>query len=162
MIIDVHAHLGDILNINGGSLIKQKDIKMPRGISLPSIFEALSMRTWGAGTAVFHLISESVTKSHQKRVAAATLENMQDSMRQNGVIYTVCMPIAPYVTFDDLWQVHQNDHHILAFSSVDFSSLHDIKAELKRDIEKGALGLKLHPIIQKVSLQDERVGISCN
>lgn len=65
MIIDVHAHLGDILNRNGGSVIGQKGIRFPHSFNFPGIFETLSMRTLGAEP-LLPLLFESMTNSHIK------------------------------------------------------------------------------------------------
>ena len=48
MIVDVHAHLGDILNEGGGGVIRQTGVRFPRSLNFPGLFEALSMRTLGA------------------------------------------------------------------------------------------------------------------
>jgi predicted TIM-barrel fold metal-dependent hydrolase len=81
---------------------------------------------------------------------------MQRSLDEASVDYTVCLPIAPYVTFDDLARARQQEPRILPFTSVDFTCEHDIAAQLAEDRERGALGLKLHPIIQSTRLDDPR------
>ncbi len=90
------------------------------------------------------------------RNLTATLENMQTSMDEAGVDLTVCLPIAPYVTFEDLSQAAGLDKRIIPFTSIDFTRKHDVGKQLSKDIEDGAKGLKLHPIIQRVPLSDER------
>ena len=68
----------------------------------------------------------------------------------------VCLPIAPHVTFDDLAEARAVEPRIIAFTSVDFSSNDSPWSRLPHDAKRGACGLKLHPIIQKVPLTDRR------
>jgi hypothetical protein len=78
-------------------------------------------------------------------------------MDEAGVNYTACMPIAPYVTFEDLEQACEMDKRVLPFTTVDFSAMKNIPKKLAEDVRRGALGLKLHPIIQSIPLNDARV-----
>ena len=70
-----------------------------------------------------------------------------------------CMPIPPYLTFSDLKKAAEMDSDIIPFTGIDFQREYDIESELSRDVSEGAGGLKLHPIIQSVSLNDKR---TCN
>jgi hypothetical protein len=86
----------------------------------------------------------------------ATLENMRRSMNEAGILKSVCMPIPPYVTFDDLKNVQAKDDGIIAFTGIDYTKAYDVEAALKRDVAQGAKGLKLHPIIQNIALDTEK------
>ena len=63
----------------------------------------------------------------------------------------MCMPIAPYVTFDDIENNIKDDSTILPFTSINpMLSVNDACERLYREKHK-AYGLKLHPIIQGIS-----------
>jgi predicted TIM-barrel fold metal-dependent hydrolase len=94
-------------------------------------------------------MSGMVTRAERKRNATATLENIRASMDANGVSHAACMPIPPYVTFDDLAQAAEVDDSIVPFTGVDFTCRTDVEVQLRRDVARGARGLKLHPIIQQ-------------
>ncbi len=157
MIIDAHSHLGDILNHNGGSLIGRKGISKQLAFDPVSISESGLMRTYGLGSVPYTLMGHWVTLAERARNAMATLENMGRSMDEAGVDYTVCLPIAPYVTFEDLEAARKKDKRIIPFTSVDFTSGADAGKKLAADVRRGAMGLKLHPIIQSIALNDRRV-----
>ncbi|MCP4752466.1 MAG: amidohydrolase family protein, partial [Proteobacteria bacterium] len=118
--------------------------------------EKMLMRSWGVGKVIYRLMLNSITKGQRARNLTATLENTQTSMDEAGVDFTVCLPIAPYVTFEDLKQAADIEKRIIPFTSVDFSRKHDVGERLAKDVEGGAKGLKLHPIIQRVPLSDKR------
>ncbi|MEW6443031.1 MAG: amidohydrolase family protein [bacterium] len=158
MIIDAHSHLGDILYPGGGAIIWK------RGVKKKILFDLVTSSEWGLHTllsgrrgAIFYrLMLDSITRSERARNAAATLENMRKSMDQAGVQQTVCLPIPPYLTFEDLRKAAQQDPGIIPFTGVDFTRSGDVQASLAADVAAGARGLKLHPIIQKEPLNSRR------
>lgn len=156
MIIDIHSHLGNILEHGGGRLISQKGVVMKRMFDPMTINEIGLMRTYGLGSLPYMIVKYWATKSQRARNATATLENLRRSIDEAGVDYTVCMPIAPYVTFDDLAAACTEEKRILPFTSIEFARGRDAGKKLAEDVRRGALGLKLHPIIQSVSLVDSR------
>jgi predicted TIM-barrel fold metal-dependent hydrolase len=156
MVIDVHSHLGDILNYNGGQLIYRKNVVMEKMWDPQTTNENQLNRSLGLGALAYAITEHWATKAQRARNFTASLENMQRSLDEASVDYTVCLPIAPYVTFDDLARARQQEPRILPFTSVDFTCEHDIAAQLAEDRERGALGLKLHPIIQSTRLDDPR------
>ena len=157
MIIDIHTHLGDILNLGGGDLIDKKGVTKEKIFDIINISEAGQMRTYGLDAVFYRALDHWITKAERARNATASLENEIKSMDDAGVDYTVCMPIAPYVTFDDLYAAYQKNKRVLPFTSVDFNSAEDASKKLASDVKRGAFGLKLHPIIQSISLNDRRV-----
>lgn len=156
MIIDIHSHLGDILNDDGGQLIYRKNVVMEKMWDPQTTNENQLNRSLGLGALAYALTEYWATKAQRARNFTASLENMQRSLDEALMDYTVCLPIAPYVTFDDLAQAQQQEPRILPFTSVDFTREHDIAAQLAEDTARGALGLKLHPIIQSTRLDDPR------
>lgn len=157
MIIDIHTHLGDILNPDGGLLIFRKGVRKQRVLDLITVAEWGMYNTNPISEWILTALCEDlVTKACRARNLTATLENFRRSMDENGVVQSACMPIAPYVTFDDLRKAKESDPGVIPFTSVDFSVKSDPEALLKNHVEAGARGLKLHPIIQKEPLFSER------
>lgn len=156
-IIDVHGHLGDILYPNGGALIGKKDVHMPKMFDLQTINEKGMNRTYGLGALPYALLGYWATKAERARNFTATLENMQKSLDEAAVDYTVCLPIAPNVTYDDLAHARTLDSRILPFTTIDFGLEGKSKAKVTKDMLDGALGLKLHPIIQNRPLNEPTV-----
>jgi hypothetical protein len=153
-IIDCHSHLGDILYPDGGKLIAKKSIPMPDKFDIVTYNETMLQRSFGLGEVLYNLVEHWATKVEQTRNAAATLENMGKSLDSNGIAYTVCLPIAPYLTYRDLAEARLQDERVLPFTSIDFSLGDKAFSEVEHDIEDGAVGLKLHPIIQRRPLND--------
>ncbi len=153
-IIDCHSHLGDILYLDGGKLIAKKNISMPDSFDIVAYNESMLQRSFGIGELLYNLLKHWATKVERARNAAATLENMGKSLDSTSIAYTVCLPIAPYLTYRDLAEARLEDERILPFTSIDFSLGDKAITEVERDIEDGAMGLKLHPIIQRKSLND--------
>ena len=156
MVIDAHGHLGDILYPGGGELIWQKGVVKAKVVDPQDINEKLLMRNFGIGKFLYTLSKRQATIGQRARNATATLENFTRSLDQSGVDAAVCLPIAPHVTFEDLAGAQSFDSRIIAFTSVDFSSGDSPWLKLPKDVSRGACGLKLHPIIQKVPLTDRR------
>jgi len=158
MIIDIHTHLGDILYPNGGKLIDQKNIRKKIFFDVISLSETL-LHT-GISDAMDQLLYKKiytlVTRASRARNATATLENMRQSMDAAGVDKSVCMPIPPYVIFDDLEKASRKDNGVIPFTGIDYTKDYDMGAALKSDVSKGAKGMKLHPIIQRAPLDNRK------
>ncbi|MBP7738389.1 MAG: amidohydrolase [Spirochaetes bacterium] len=157
MIIDAHSHLGDVLNYNGGTLIHRTGIRVPDIFNPQALNEQFQMRNFGFGLCIYRLLKNQTIKAEAARNAAATLENMQASLDEAGIDYTVCLPIEPYLTFDDLRSAVKQDARILPFTSINFDRMDSVEKKLRADVKNGAYGLKLHPVIQRVSPSDSRV-----
>lgn len=156
LIIDIHSHLGDILYPGGKELIGRKNVVIEKMWDPMDTYEKGMNRTWGLGSLSYQLTEYWATKAQRARNFTATLENNQRSLDEAGVAYTVALPIAPNLTFEDLARAHAEEPRILPFTSIDFTSVHDVVSKLALDVEQGAMGLKLHPVIQSVSLTDPR------
>jgi predicted TIM-barrel fold metal-dependent hydrolase len=161
MIIDFHGHLGDILSPNGGELIFQTGIE-PVSEDLISNAEQNLYRmpqdrqaTTDAATA--STMMDLVTEAARARNFTATLENWQRSMDDADIQMAVCLPIPPYLTFEDLKRARELDERIIPFSGVDFTRQYNIESSLRQDVTQGAKGIKLHPIIQNLPLDDIRI-----
>jgi len=155
MIIDVHSHLGDILYPNGGDLIYKKGAVKQKMYDPQDNNEKMLMRSFGLGKIFYRLLMKPATKAQRARNATATLENLRTTLDEANINYTVCLPIAPYVTFEDLKKAADMENRIIPFTSVDFTKEHDVGKKLGEDVARGAAGLKLHPIIQNIPLSDQ-------
>jgi predicted TIM-barrel fold metal-dependent hydrolase len=153
-IIDIHAHLGDICFPGGGALIGKTDVKKRHWFDLVSLSEWLLHRpTDSTDESYFGTrLHRQEIKSSLKRNSTASLENFQDSMRQSGISHSVALPIVPNVSFSDLQPVAEKHPAIIPFTGVDFTREYDVEAALRSDVEAGAKGMKLHPILQRENL----------
>lgn len=160
-IIDIHSHIGDILNKNGGDLINKKGIRdrnlFDTGFKIGNLFDAGFyaglIKYQNNGKELPKFVAWWKTRSGQKRNASATYENFDLSMNGSDVNYACCLPIAPFVTFEDINAI--SDDRIIPFTSVDFNDS-NFAESLRNHYNLGAKGLKLHPIIQQVSLTDDK------
>ncbi|MGB1253026.1 MAG: amidohydrolase family protein [Candidatus Promineifilaceae bacterium] len=148
MIIDFHTHLGDVLQQDGGSIIRHGRVRKPIIFDPLLLFES---RQWRA-TRGARLLAQQCIKAGMARSATATLANIQQAMQQCAVDFCVTLPVFPNVTFNDLKSAARQDPRMLPFTSVDFSSIDTVEQKLSADVSEGAHGLKLHPILQKVPL----------
>jgi len=155
-IIDIHTHLGDIMYEGGGGLIDETGVKKKLMLDLISVSEMLLHPDFG-GAIYESPLYPMITKASRARNDTATLENMLRNMDKNEIAMSACMPIPPYVTFDDLKRTANKSNRIIPFTGVDFTREYDVDAALAQDVADGARGMKLHPIIQCVSLDDPKV-----
>ncbi len=156
-IIDAHAHLGNIAEENGGAIIHQTGLR-------PNIIARFI--GWLTGKFKYQfgelkepgkIAREIATYSGRQRIAAATLENMQAEITRAGISQVCCLPIPPYVTFEDLNGARDEDKRIIPFTGFDFEKMGGYEDKITKDVIWGAKGMKIHPIIQKISPTDERV-----
>lgn len=158
MIIDIHTHLGDILYPDGGKLIDRKNVrkKFFYDIISQSEFMLHTGISEGIDRWLYRKLYDLVTKASRARNATATLENMRQSMDAAGVNKSACMPIPPYLTFDDLRDAQKKEPRIIAFTGIDYTKEYDVASSLEKDVKQGAKGVKLHPIIQRAPLDMEK------
>lgn len=153
-IIDSHGHLGDIFhenkNITFKTNIKKGDYNDPfieterSGYSRPLIIEDEEDLN--------HLINAG-----QYRCWEWTLENCSKDMDEHNIDYVVMLPIWPNTTFEEYLAASKLDPRIIPFTSADFSlEIPEMVAKLKFDIERGAKGIKLHPTLQNMPLDDPK------
>lgn len=156
-IVDVHSHLGDILYPKGGALIGKTGIR-PKKVWDPVVMSERNLhRGYGPlDPLLYKLIGRWLTIAEREKNFAATLENMADSLEDTGIGATVCLPIPPHVTFEDLRKAQEKDARVIPFTGVDFGRDYDLDAAFQADVEAGAKGLKLHPIIQNEALNSAR------
>ncbi len=154
-IIDMHSHIGDILYPGGGELIFRKGVRKKFVVSPAGIYES---RTWKSLGFLdrFLFIEPLMVRGYQANNASGSLENMRTTMDDAGIWKTVCLPILPHVTFDDLKEAQEQDDGLIPFTSFDPRQDYDLEAALSSDVARGARGMKLHPIIQNEPLNSKR------
>jgi len=156
-IIDFHIHLGDIFHENLNILFKKPNQYDHR--PYPDAFENL-----GESGFTTPLILPDVERQNQLIDAGqyrtwerGGLKAMQDIMDECGIAYVVNLPILPNTGFDEGFAASKLDPRIINFTCCDFDlPMDEMFRKLKKDIIRGAKGLKLHPIVQNVSPRDER------
>lgn len=156
-IIDIHTHLGNLL-YPGESIIEKKNVKKSFPFDLLSMLELFDWPNWWR---FYRLIGWERAdlwgiKSSQARNATATRENMRREMDKYGINYCATMPVYPRVTFQDLKGAYEKDSTILPFTGADYAHMDGLDTKFAEDIKQGARGLKLHPILQQVRLNDDR------
>lgn len=159
-------HLGDILHSDGAKTIYYKR-KMPSKLNIQWFEESiLRFNTCNITNYFFSKYDDCYTKSVQERLKAATFQNYSKYLQElkafsmqvflDEDVRSVCMPVSPYVNFDDIRVVaFKNDEAIIPFTSIPIHlSKKDMMEKLNEDMNI-AKGLKLHPIIQGVPFDDE-------
>lgn len=161
MVIDIHSHLGNILYPCGGDLIFRKVIKFPRSTGLQLLDEKNLFRETKTSVILNKLFPMWSVNCERRRNAAATLENFQKSLVDTGIVFSVCAPIAPNNTYEDMRTAAEAEPHIIAFTSPDFTLCRNdiklMKDKLASDFCNGAAGLKIHPILQEFEADSNEV-----
>ena len=155
-ITDSHAHLGDILygkNITFKQNVRKRDYHNFLDIIEDNMM-LLPEEYYDVDPVVF---DESVLNEEQARNSTATLQNMMNSLDENNVTEIWVLPVLPHVSFEEILAASKLDERIVPFTCVDFSLGKDAGAKLLEDVKRGAKGLKLHPILQRVSLLSDEV-----
>lgn len=150
-IIDSHAHLGDIFHEN-------KNITFKTGIKKGDYEDPfVDCERSGYNIPLIPKDPTDLINAGQFRSWEWTLENCAKEMDEMGIDYVVMLPIWPNTTFEEYWAASKLDPRIIPFTSPDFS-LHvsDLQIKLRKDIERGAKGVKLHPTIQNMPLDDPK------
>lgn len=154
-VIDFHAHLGDIFT--GRSTSFRTGLTRPEDLGdcfAENDRNGFTFKAEGKSAAEL----QARTASGQNRLRYANYENIGKTLdRENGA-YSVILPVAPYTWFDEYLAASRLDPRLLPFTNPDFSRPQaDMMAKLRADIRCGARGLKIHPVLQNMSLADPRV-----
>jgi hypothetical protein len=152
-VIDSHAHIGDIFHENKNITFKTDILKgeyvdpftacEASGYTLPLIPDD----------------PDDLIRAGQYRSWEWTLENFAKELdKREESVYAVALPIWPNQTFEEYFAASKLDTRIIPFTTCVLSmSVYDMADKLRRDIERGAKGLKIHPTIQNVSLDDPKI-----
>ena len=155
-IIDSHAHIGDTFhesrNITFKTNVRKGDYEDPfvecerSGYVNPLIPDTPEKL-------------EELIHAGQYRAWEWTLENLTAELdRHPEVRGVVMLPIWPNQTFEEYLAASMLEPRIIPFTTCVLDMpLKDMAAKLRRDIDRGAKGLKLHPTIQNAPLDDPRI-----
>lgn len=157
-IIDAHSHIGNIIYEGGGEIINAKDLKGKNRVF--DTGQILGWLKYGGDKKLKppnKLLRAMATYSGRKRIAGASLENWQTALESSGVSRACCLPVPPNVTFADLKKASEVDDRVIPFTGVDFNDMEGFHDKLRQDVDQGACGMKIHPILQRVSPTDLRM-----
>ncbi|MGI6361843.1 MAG: amidohydrolase family protein [Bacillota bacterium] len=155
-IIDFHAHLGDIFHtrVNVVWDTEEKDFGKYKD----------PFKIQEEGGFVDPLIGpdpaelEHLFDVGQYLCWNNTLASLTKKLDKFGVNYINIFPIHPCNTFEEMLAASKFEPRILPWSSANYLlGLDDMVEKLKSDIKRGARGLKIHPILQNISLADPKV-----
>jgi len=150
--IDFHAHLGDIFHTNRNVTFKQNIIR--RDFSNP--YRRFEESGFSEGLKPEEAADMAIANLNLCR--ENTLENLTRSLDDYRIDRICLYPILPNTSFEEYLAASKLENRIIPFTSADFSlPLPQLQKKLRDDIAKGAKGLKIHPVLQNISLTDERV-----
>jgi hypothetical protein len=154
-IIDIHTHLGAIINENGGDIIDKDGIRPKSYADMTWIAHLVK---FGKKPSELKGLARAIaTYTGRRRIMGATLQNMRRARAGSGISRSCVLPVPPYVAFNDLKKASAAESTLIPFTGVDFGNMEGFDARLREDVAQGARGMKIHPIIQNVSSVDERM-----
>jgi len=156
MIIDTHAHLGDIL-FGKNITFRQNVVTRDHHDMLTRLEENDNMPYPEFLETPQDILMESILNEEQARNSVATLQNMQKSLDKNGIDQVWVLPILPRVGFEELLAASKLDPRIVPFTGIDFNLGEAAVDKVLADAKNGAGGLKFHPILQQRRMDDELV-----
>jgi hypothetical protein len=159
MIVDTHAHVGDVLwgrNITFRQNVVKRDhhnylekLEENDNLPYPEFLEMLEKDK--------ESLLEAVLNEEQARNNIATLENLQASLDENKVDKVWVLPIVPRVPFEEVLAASKLDDRIVPFTGIDFMLGEKAADKALADVAHGARGLKVHPILQQEEMDNEIV-----
>lgn len=155
-IIDSHAHIGDIFheskNITFKTNIQKGDYEDP----------FIDCERSGYTIPLFPKKVEDLINAGQYRCWEWTLENLVKELNEHPEVEGIVMlPIWPNQTFEEYLAVSKVEPRVIPFTTCVLDMPAAAMADkLRRDIALGAKGLKLHPTIQNVPLNDPLVDVA--
>ena len=159
-IIDFHTHLGDIFHENKNIAFKRPGIvDNPPDFTGFDPFKDLEESGYTRPLIVPDVEAQNklITAGQVRIWQRANIFTTREVMDAAGVTYWGSLPIMPNTSFDECLAASKLDPGFIPFTCPDFGLPHEeMMAKLERDIELGARGLKIHPIIQNVAITDPR------
>lgn len=159
-IIDSHAHLGDIFHQNKNSSFKNHIVKG----EYPDHFARLEKS--GFNTPLFTGNPDDLDRvidGGQFRCWEFGIEQLSRELDETGMAGIVLLPVMPNTSFEEYLAASKIDSRIIPFTAADMTlPMEDMLAKLKRDVGRGAKGLKLHPVLQNVPAYDPRMVAAAN
>lgn len=154
-IIDFHTHLGDIFHGNQNITFKAPKSYGP----YDDPFEALARDRYCRPLVVEDQAAQNILiDAGQYRVwELGGLAATSAALTQSGIDFAVSLPVLPNTSFEEALAASKLEPRLIPFTSADFTlPVEKMRRKLMLDIQRGAKGLKLHPILQNVRLNDPR------
>lgn len=151
-IIDSHAHIGDIFHEN-------KNITFKVGIEKGNYEDPfIECERSGYTQPLIPKNPTDLIHAGQFRSWEWTLENLTKELDEHPEVEGIVMlPIWPNQTYEEYWAAAALEPRIIPFTtcvlSMETGAMQD---KLRQDIANGAKGLKLHPTIQNLALDDPK------
>jgi uncharacterized protein len=102
------------------------------------------------------LSRQFIVREVQSRFASFTFADYLAAMERNGVTHACALPVEPMAGTAELLQLAKDHPQVIPFASILFDE-GDPAKQLERHIQAGCKGLKLHPIMQHIEPDDERI-----
>ncbi len=154
-IIDFHTHLGDIFHQNQNITFKAPKSYGPYA----DPFEELARDRYCRPLVAEDQAAQNLLiDAGQYRVwELGGLAATSGALTQNGIDFAVSLPVLPNTSFEEALAASKLEPRLIPFTSPDFTlPVEEMRRKLREDIQRGAKGLKLHPILQNVRLNDPR------
>lgn len=153
-VIDFHAHLGDIFH-------QMKNVTFKTNVShgdYPNPFYEHDRNGFRGPLIKSEDELPMLIEASQNLCWENTLENLSKILDENKIDFICLFPIHPCNSFEEMLAASKLEPRILPFTSADFSlPVDDMVEKLRKDIRRGARGLKIHPVLQKINLLDSKV-----
>ncbi|NMB41710.1 MAG: amidohydrolase family protein [Firmicutes bacterium] len=154
-VIDFHAHVGDIFHENKNITFKTNVKKYEYMDPFADLEESGFDRPVIVQDEKQHAV---LIEAGQYKVWESTLAKLSKDIDESQLDYVCLLPILPNTTFEEYLAASMLDKRIIPFTCADFTlPIEEMVAKLKKDIGRGAKGLKIHPVLQNTSLSDPRV-----
>lgn len=156
-IIDFHSHLGDIFAYRK-NVIYDPSTNLPEGSYDPFDKHALDKFEGPLIDPENPAEIDNIIKMTSLVSWTCTLERLTRHLDASNITNICVYPVAPNIFFEDYLAASKIESRIIPFTSIDPRlSPEDAAKQVIRDYHRGAKGLKLHPILQKMALDDPRV-----
>jgi predicted TIM-barrel fold metal-dependent hydrolase len=153
-VIDIHAHLGDLLH-NPRSVIWKLGVEHA---DFPNPFQKLEDADFNAPLLANADELPILYDATYKILGENTLENFTRKLNSENITYVVLYPVQPNTNFEEYLAASYFEPRILCFTAAEFTwPIPEMTAKLEQDITRGAKGMKVHPIVQNISLDDPRL-----
>jgi hypothetical protein len=152
-VIDSHAHVGDIFH-------ESRNITFKTGVVKGDYDDPfVACERSGYTRPLIPKDPVDLIRAGQYRSWEQTLENLTKELdKRPESVRAVMLPIWPNQTFEEYLAASKLEPRLIPFTTCVLDMpIHEMADKLRGDIEKGAKGLKLHPTLQNVPLDDPKI-----
>jgi predicted TIM-barrel fold metal-dependent hydrolase len=152
-IIDSHAHIGDIFHEN-------KNITFKTNVQKGNYEDPfIDCERSGYTIPLMPKTIDDLINAGQRRSWEWTLENLTKELDEHPeVMGIVMLPVWPNQTWEEYFAASKLEPRIIPFTTCVLDMpLAGMVKKLRADIDAGAKGLKLHPTLQNIALDDPKI-----